>query len=365
MKDKHSIKLLLLEDNETFAHMFSRRLRHEGFHIDIAPDGVQGLSMMEKESYDALVVDHALPGYSGLDVIRMLKEKDSLPPTIMLTSTGSESLSVEALKLGVDDYVVKDANLVCLKIFPVILNRVLLRHEEARQELQRQQQIREDREFLEKVVRLMGPDILLVVSREGYIRKANHIAGEWLGFETSELIGRQCELYLKIFDTDNTKKTPGNGWKNLLSQSGQSERKGELIIRNGVSEPVQVEITVISPREGAILRIKTPSSAGVGNEGVNMAHQRCHDAEVCLEAAIDRLANWSQAVQEVVGLKEEIRTTFESQIKGPLEIIMDFSTRLLESELQKEQRHNVEKLLASCREIHDAIEQTTTRLQTS
>ncbi len=363
MKDKPTIKLLLMEDNETFAHMFSRRMRHEGFHVDVAPDGAQGLSMAGQQAYDALVVDHALPGYSGLDVIRMLRDKGKLPPTIMLTSTGSESLSVEALKMGVDDYVVKDANLACLKIFPVILRRVLQRREETQAESGKQQLIKEDKELLEKIVRLIGPDGLLVVSREGHICKANLVVGEWLGFEANELIGRQTELYLKIYTlADNDSSFWSQEWESLLARGGSFERKGELVIRHGSSATVQVQGTVISACEGAILRLVTPSRTIAGGD---LARQRCRDAEACLEAAIDRLADWSNMVQEMVGLKEEFRTTLESQIKGPLEVVMNFSTRLLESELQKEQRRHVEELLTGCRHIQDAIEQTTARLQTS
>lgn len=98
------IRILYMEDDPGLARLFKKRLERSGYTVDIARDGEEGLRKCAAGSYDILTVDQAMPGYNGLEVIRILASRGSLPPTIMVTGDGNEQIAVEAMKLGALDY---------------------------------------------------------------------------------------------------------------------------------------------------------------------------------------------------------------------------------------------------------------------
>ncbi len=80
---------------------------------------------MRPARYDAVIVDQTMPGLSGLEVIRAMKAVGPLPPTIMVTGTGNEQIAVEAMKLGVSDYLVKDLEGGFVNVLPLVVGRTI------------------------------------------------------------------------------------------------------------------------------------------------------------------------------------------------------------------------------------------------
>ncbi len=112
--------LLVVDDNEMNSDMLSKRLSKRGFRVDVASDGAVALRMIEEQSYDAVLLDVMMPGISGLDVLRRVRQKRSSTdlPIIMATARDGNDDIVEALKLGANDYVKKPIDL------PVLLARI-------------------------------------------------------------------------------------------------------------------------------------------------------------------------------------------------------------------------------------------------
>jgi two-component system sensor histidine kinase/response regulator len=119
------IRILYMEDDPGLARLFQRKLRRAGYIVDIARDGEEGLVMYNARSYDVVATDQAMPVYNGLEVIKLLGTYGPLPPTIMVTGTGSEQIAVEAMKLGASDYIVKDVDGGYLDLLPAVIERVL------------------------------------------------------------------------------------------------------------------------------------------------------------------------------------------------------------------------------------------------
>ena len=67
------LRILYLEDDEGLARLLQRKMRREGFEVDMAPDGLKGLAMLDRESYDVLLVDHKMPGLSGFQVLQKIE----------------------------------------------------------------------------------------------------------------------------------------------------------------------------------------------------------------------------------------------------------------------------------------------------
>ena len=102
------IRVLVVDDDEVIARIIQLHLQAKGFKVDTAHDGDKGLALYEQGRHDLIVLDHKLPGMSGLEIVRYLKKKEILPPIIMISGLGRDDIAVDALKLGVVDYVVKD-----------------------------------------------------------------------------------------------------------------------------------------------------------------------------------------------------------------------------------------------------------------
>ena len=75
---------------------------------------------MRGRPYDAIIVDQTMPGLSGLEVIRAIAAGGSAPPTIVVTGTGNEQIAVEAMKLGVSDYLIKDLEGGFVNVLPLV-----------------------------------------------------------------------------------------------------------------------------------------------------------------------------------------------------------------------------------------------------
>jgi len=114
-----------MEDDAGQARLAQRTLERTGYAVEVAGDGDTGLALSAQGVYDVLMVDHQMPGKGGLEVLRTLALRGALPPTIMVTGHGDETVAVEAMKLGAADYVVKDVEGRYLTLLPTVVVRVL------------------------------------------------------------------------------------------------------------------------------------------------------------------------------------------------------------------------------------------------
>ncbi|MBN1486675.1 MAG: PAS domain S-box protein [Anaerolineae bacterium] len=125
MSELQPIRILYMEDDAGLARLVQKRLRRAGYSVEVALDGASGLEMYDNGQYDLLAIDQEMPVHDGLTVIRKLLERGPLPPTIVVTGGGSESVAVEAMKLGASDYIVKDVAGGYLNLLPSVIDRCM------------------------------------------------------------------------------------------------------------------------------------------------------------------------------------------------------------------------------------------------
>ena len=101
------MRMLLVEDDTRTASFISKGMREEGFAVDHARDGEEGLQLALTESYDAAVVDIMLPKLDGLSVIDELRRRGIRTPVIVLSAKSSVDDRIKGLQAGGDDYLVK------------------------------------------------------------------------------------------------------------------------------------------------------------------------------------------------------------------------------------------------------------------
>src|SRR5579862_9622371 len=102
-----SRSILLIEDEPGLVLTLKDRLTREGYEVDAVQDGNQGLASAMRGQADLIILDLMLPGRSGLDICRDLRQKGIETPILMLTARGQIIDKVLGLKLGADDYLTK------------------------------------------------------------------------------------------------------------------------------------------------------------------------------------------------------------------------------------------------------------------
>jgi len=100
-------RVLLVEDEPGLVLTLTDRLRSEGYVVTSATDGPSGLAVAIRDTFDVILLDVMLPGMSGFDVCRDVRQRGVTTPIIMLTARGQIVDKVLGLKIGADDYLTK------------------------------------------------------------------------------------------------------------------------------------------------------------------------------------------------------------------------------------------------------------------
>lgn len=101
------IKILIVEDEKRLADILKMQLEEAGFITDTANDGYIGKQMIERNSYNLIILDINLPLINGYDLCREIRKTDHKIPIIMLTAFGTPENKISGFENGADDYVVK------------------------------------------------------------------------------------------------------------------------------------------------------------------------------------------------------------------------------------------------------------------
>lgn len=101
------MRLLIVEDEQHLRQQLAESLQQQGFAVDAAKDGREGLFMVDEYPYDLAIIDLGLPEISGLELIRTIRQQQKTLPILILTARSNWQDKVEGLEAGADDYVAK------------------------------------------------------------------------------------------------------------------------------------------------------------------------------------------------------------------------------------------------------------------
>src|ERR1700693_4736471 len=101
------MRILLVEDERKVASFIARALRENSYAVDVAETGEKALELGSDATYDAILLDVRLPGLSGIEVCRELRQQGVEAPVLMLTARTLVEQRVEGLDAGADDYLTK------------------------------------------------------------------------------------------------------------------------------------------------------------------------------------------------------------------------------------------------------------------
>jgi len=107
-------RVLLVDDEKDFLDSMSERMVLRGMNVSTASSASEALARIEKEVFDAIILDFQLPEMDGLDVLKKIKAKHPEAQIILLTGHASLEKGVEAMKIGASDYLEKPADIDAL-----------------------------------------------------------------------------------------------------------------------------------------------------------------------------------------------------------------------------------------------------------
>ena len=203
MTEPSTIRILYMEDDPGLARLVQKKLKRAGFSVDVAEDGQQGVEQYLAGDYGVLIVDQNMPIYSGLKVLEVLSAEGELPPTIMLTGSGSEETAVEAMKLGASDYVVKDTDGKFLELLPPVIENIL-KERRLIEEKQKAEQALKESESRFRAVAETAADAIISIDKHGRIFFWNRGARDIFGYEEDDIRGRALSMLIsKSYHEDN------------------------------------------------------------------------------------------------------------------------------------------------------------------
>jgi DNA-binding response OmpR family regulator len=100
-------RILFVDDDIELRQIIKEQLTASGYVLDEAGDAVDAMEKLPTGDYDLMLLDIMMPGKSGIEVLKFLKEKSLQCRVIMLTGMVGLSVAIESLKLGADDYITK------------------------------------------------------------------------------------------------------------------------------------------------------------------------------------------------------------------------------------------------------------------
>jgi two-component system, sensor histidine kinase len=117
--------VLYIEDDEGVAKLVQLNLERAGYFVEIADSAEKGLEIYNPSIHKVIVLDHVLPGISGIDALKKFAPSKFDPAVIMLTAAGSEKIAIEAINSGAAEYLVKDDIKGFLQLLPIAIESAL------------------------------------------------------------------------------------------------------------------------------------------------------------------------------------------------------------------------------------------------
>jgi PAS domain S-box-containing protein len=173
--------VLIVDDDEGIAHLERRTLIKAGVAVTLAHRVADALGLLERESYDAIVLDCSVPGGNPWEVVEVARARTPRIPVLVVTATGSEQVAAEALHRGVADYLIKHEQF-CERL-PAAVERVT---RAARLEEQRRRS-----EAFFALVASNVTDLISIADGRGCITYISPSCRRIIGYEPEELVGQR------------------------------------------------------------------------------------------------------------------------------------------------------------------------------
>jgi DNA-binding NtrC family response regulator len=132
-------KVLIVDDDKAFLAVLSERMQNRGMEVSTAASAAEALKMLEKESFDAVLLDLMMPEMGGIEALQIMRKKQPEVQVIFVTGHPSVSKGVEAMKLGAMDFISKPVDMSDLteKIKEAKAGRMILVEKQSQEKIKK------------------------------------------------------------------------------------------------------------------------------------------------------------------------------------------------------------------------------------
>lgn len=381
MADSEPIRVLYMEDDVGLARLLQKRLEQAGYVVDLANDGAEGLDMFEETDYDLVAVDQNMPVHDGIEVIRILSTRGTLPPTIMVTGTGDEETAVKAMKLGAGDYIVKDVDGGYLELLPSVIEQVLQRQRLAEEKRQAVEALRKRTRDL-ALLNEMGQSLTATLDPQQVIDRLLEAVTEivraaggsiWLWDEEREgwLVCRAARHHDLKHSLVNLRLCPGEGIAGHVARTGESvavthapsDRRfsPNIDARTGfhtsslLAVPLRVRDDVIG-----VLEVVNRQDGSFTDDDRSLMETLASSGAIAIDNArlVEELR---QQAAELQGRNEDLNAfahTVAHDLKTPLGVIIGYADVLMEEAgdvLDEDDRYYLQSIARNGRKMNSII----------
>lgn len=153
MTDPAAPRLLYIDDDAALRRLVQRALHRHGYDVVLAENGAEGLALLSGSRFDAVALDHFMPGKEGLEVLSDIQAMPDHPPVIYASGSDEGRIAIAALKAGATDYVIKDVGGVFIELLRKAIDNAVDQDRMRRQKLEAEREMREARERAETLLR--------------------------------------------------------------------------------------------------------------------------------------------------------------------------------------------------------------------
>jgi two-component sensor histidine kinase len=270
-RDGPTHRILYIDDDPGIARLVQRQLERAGYAVTVAHDGSAGEQLAATERFDAIGLDHYMPGRDGLEVLDALMALPDSPPVIFVTGAEEPRIAVTALKNGAADYVVKDVHGGFIELLAASIAQEITRSRLQREKDNAEREVRESRDRLER----------LAAQQAMLLQEMNHRVANSL-----QLISALIEL--------QARKLPDEPARALLRQAAERVEAVSLVHRRLYTSQDVESVEMDSYLAGLVGELSRATSGGT--EGPGVIELAC--AKVRLET--DRAVAAGLVVNELV-----------------------------------------------------------------
>jgi len=283
-------RVLYIDDDPGIARLVQRHLERCGFAVTLAPNGDDGVSLAAAHVFDAIVLDHYMPGRDGLDVLSALRLMPLMPPVIFVTGAEEPRIAVTALKSGAADYVVKDVHGTFMELLAASLAQEITRARLQREKEAAERELRESRDRLEA----------LAAQQAVLLREMNH------------RVANSLQLIVSLIELQ-ARKLPDQAARALLRQAADRVEAVALVHRRLYTGNDVAFVDMDSYLAGLVEELARAAHGG--------EHRRVEVQAIAVKLETDRAVSLGLVVNELV--TNALKYAYPLDSPGAVRVILD------------------------------------------